>query len=154
PLRPSRSTLLPYTTLFRSQGSKPASRRSARASLRVLDCVLAPATVLSSGSWRSPRLRCAQFLFYEFSLVPEGHAASKKSSVAHPTRKSLARWTRLTQGPNTFEARCIFKQDLMTRQSGASKELLLLPEKICRCGSSRTSVVPIQRRAGKLRRLK
>src|SRR2546429_1310525 len=51
-------------------------------------------------------------------------------SVAHPTRKSLARWTRLTQGPNTFEARCIFKQDLMTRQSGASKELLLLPEKI------------------------
>src|SRR6266550_4573093 len=63
----------------RRQGSKPASRRSARASLRVLDCVLAPATVLSSGSWRSPLLRCAQFLFYEFSLVPEGHAASKKS---------------------------------------------------------------------------
>src|SRR5207253_2984287 len=106
-----------------------------------------------SANCNSPKYQTI-VMFYEFSLVPEGHAASKKSSVAHPTRKSLARWTRLTQGPNTFEARCIFKQDLMTRQSGASKELLLLPEKICRCGSSRTSVVPIQRRAGKLRRLK
>jgi hypothetical protein len=37
------------------QGSKPASRRSARASLRVLDCLLAPASVLLWGSGRSPR---------------------------------------------------------------------------------------------------
>src|SRR5256885_14814226 len=71
------------------QGSKPASRRSARASLRVLDCVLASASVLSSGSWRSPLFRCAQFRFYEFSLVPEGHAASKKSLCEPRDRKSV-----------------------------------------------------------------
>src|SRR5207302_6809565 len=32
------------------QGAKPAARRSARASLRVLDCLLAPASVLLWGA--------------------------------------------------------------------------------------------------------
>src|SRR6266446_5201590 len=36
------------------QGAKPAARRSARASLRVLDCLLAPASVPLWGSGRSP----------------------------------------------------------------------------------------------------
>src|SRR2546429_6018496 len=38
------------------QGAKPAARRSARGSLRVLDCLLAPASVPLWGSGRSPPL--------------------------------------------------------------------------------------------------
>ena len=53
------------------QASKPAARRSARTSLRVLGCVRASATVLSSGGWRCPFFDCARFRFYEFSVVLE-----------------------------------------------------------------------------------
>src|SRR5215467_13590395 len=63
------------------QGSKSAARRSARTSLRVLDCVLASATVLSSGSWRSPFLDCARFRFYKFSVVLEVMPPQKNRSV-------------------------------------------------------------------------
>src|SRR5436189_130228 len=89
------------------QGSKPASRRSARTSLRVLDCVLAPATVLSSGSWRSPLLRCAQFLFYEFSLVPEVMLPQKDRSASPVARNFLARIKERPCGVN-FESVSIF----------------------------------------------
>src|SRR5437660_2184425 len=87
------------------QGSKPASRRSARASLRVLDCVLAPASVLSSGSWRSPLFRCAQFRFYEFSLVPEVMRPQKNRSASPVARNILARIKERPCGVN-FE-RCL-----------------------------------------------
>jgi hypothetical protein len=63
------------------QGSKPAARRSARTSLRVLDCVLASATVLSSGSWRSPFFDC-RWPFYEFSVVLEVMAPQKNRSAS------------------------------------------------------------------------
>src|SRR5207302_8855069 len=75
----------------RHQGSKPASRRSARASLRVLDCVLAPAAVLSTGSWRSPFLSFAQFRCYEFSLVLEVMPPQKSRSVSPLLLNFLAR---------------------------------------------------------------
>src|SRR5262245_1345263 len=63
------------------QGSQPAARRSARTSLRVLDCVVASATVLSSGSWRSPFLDGARFRFYEFSVVVEVMPPQKNRSA-------------------------------------------------------------------------
>jgi len=64
------------------QGSKPAARRSARTSLRVLDCVLASATVLSSGSWRSPFFDCTRFRLYEFSVVLEVMPPQKNRSAS------------------------------------------------------------------------
>src|SRR6516162_7628919 len=72
------------------QGSKPAARRSARTSLRVLDCVLASATVLSSGSWRSPFFDCARFRFYEFSLVLEVMPPQKNRSASLVARNFWA----------------------------------------------------------------
>src|SRR5438309_11783344 len=75
----------------RRQGSKPASRRSARASLRVLDCVLAPAAVLSSGSLRFPFLSFAQFRCYEFSLVLEVMPPQKILTASLVARNFLAR---------------------------------------------------------------
>ena len=64
------------------QGSKPAARRSARTSLRVLDCVLASATGLSSGRWRCPFFDCARFRFYEFSVVLEVMPPQKNRSAS------------------------------------------------------------------------
>ena len=72
------------------QGARPAARRSARASLRVLDCVLASASVLSSGSWRSPFLDCARFRFYEFSVVLEVMPAEKNRSTSLVARNFWA----------------------------------------------------------------
>ena len=72
------------------QGARPAARRSARASLRVLHCVLASASVLSSGSWRSPFLDCARFRFYEFSVVLEVMPAEKNRSTSLVARNFWA----------------------------------------------------------------
>ena len=72
------------------QGARPAARRSARASLRVLDCVLASASVLSSGSWRSPFLDCARFRFYEFPVVLEVMPAEKNRSASLVARNFWA----------------------------------------------------------------
>src|SRR5215469_2219071 len=72
------------------QGSRPAARRSARTSLRVLDCVLASATVLSSGSWRSPFFDCTQFRFYEFSVVLEVMPPQKHRSASLVVRNVWA----------------------------------------------------------------
>ena len=72
------------------QGSKPAARRSARTSLRVLDCVLASATVLSSGRWRCPFFDCARFRFYEFSVVLEVMPPQKNRSASLVTRNFWA----------------------------------------------------------------
>src|SRR5258707_11316981 len=65
------------------QGLKPASRP--------LRSCLSPATVLSSGSWRSPFLRCAQFRFYEFSLVLEVMPPQKNRSASPAARNFVAR---------------------------------------------------------------
>ena len=72
------------------QGARPAARRSARASLRVLDRVLASASVLSSGSWRSPFLDCVRFRFYEFSVVLEVMPAEKNRSASLVARNFWA----------------------------------------------------------------
>jgi hypothetical protein len=58
------------------------------ASLRVLDCILAPASVLPWGSGRSPFLDCARFRFYEFSVVLEVLPAQKNRS-ASPVPRSF-----------------------------------------------------------------
>jgi hypothetical protein len=73
------------------QGSRPAARCSARASLRVLDCILAPASILPWGSRRSPFLGCARFRFYEFSLVLEVMPPQKNRSASPVARNFGAR---------------------------------------------------------------
>jgi hypothetical protein len=75
----------------RRQGSRPAARRSARASLRVLDCFLAPASVFPWGSGRSPFPGCARFRFCEFSLVLEV-MPSQKNRSARPVGRNF--WAR------------------------------------------------------------
>src|SRR5262250_820641 len=76
------------------QGSRPAARRSARASLRVLDCILAAASVLPGGSGRSPFLGCARL--DEFSLVREVMPPQKNRS-ASPVARNL--WARIKGRP-------------------------------------------------------
>src|SRR5262249_35671841 len=73
----------------RRQGSRPAARRSARTSLRVLDCVLASATVFSPGSWRSPFFDGARFRFYEFFVVLEVMPPQKNRSASLVARRAM-----------------------------------------------------------------
>ena len=73
------------------QGSKPAARRSAGTSIRVLDCVLAVASVLLGGSWRSSFLGSARWRFYEFSLVLEVMPFRKERSTSPVVRNFSAK---------------------------------------------------------------
>src|SRR6266576_1380775 len=70
------------------QGSKPAARRSARASLCVLDCLLAPASALPWRSRRSPILGCARF--DEISMVLEVMPPQKNHSASPVARNFWA----------------------------------------------------------------
>lgn len=71
------------------QGSMPASRRFARTSLRVLDCVLAPASALLWESERSPLLFVG-FRFHQFSQVLEVMPPQKNRSASPVSRSFLA----------------------------------------------------------------
>src|SRR5215468_10110545 len=71
------------------QESRLAARRSVPASVRVLDCILAPAFVLPWGS-ACPILGCARFRFYEFSVVLEVMPAEKNRSASLVARNCWA----------------------------------------------------------------
>jgi len=73
------------------QGSKPAARRSAHTSIRVLDCVLAVASVLLGGSSRSSFLGSARWRFYEFSLVLDVMPFGKNRSTSPVLRNFSAK---------------------------------------------------------------
>src|SRR3712207_7322570 len=79
--RPPRSTLFPYTTLFRSGPFLPALRRSGRRALRVLD-----AAGGDGGGDRACRVRGARYL----QLIPQRQPADRKSTRLNSSHANIS----------------------------------------------------------------